>query len=61
MQAEFLMDDVFVAAKRLMEEEEDFWQKKATRYMDNLDDAEAHIRCLEQKNKGVGGRVGRAS
>jgi hypothetical protein len=32
MQARFLMDDAFVAAKHLVEEEEDFWQKKATRY-----------------------------
>jgi hypothetical protein len=41
------MDDVFVAAKHLMEEEEDFWWKKATRYMDDLENAEAHICCLE--------------
>jgi hypothetical protein len=49
MQAEFSMDDAFIAVKHLMEEEEDFWQKKATRYMDDLDDMEleAHIRHLE--------------
>jgi hypothetical protein len=47
MQAEFLMDNTFIAVKCLMEEEENFWQKKATRYMDDLDDVEAHIHHLE--------------
>jgi hypothetical protein len=47
MQAEFSMDDAFIAVKHLLEEEEDFWQKKATRYMDDLDDVEAHICHLE--------------
>jgi hypothetical protein len=49
MQAKFSMDDAFVAAKHLREEEVDFWWKKATRYMDELDDADAHCRCLEDR------------
>jgi hypothetical protein len=55
MQAEFSMDDVFVAAKRLREEEVEFWRKKATKYMDDLDDADAHCRRLEDRINGVGG------
>jgi hypothetical protein len=51
MQAEFLMDDVFVAAKCLREEEVEFWQKKATKYMDPLDDVDAHCRRLEDRIK----------
>jgi hypothetical protein len=49
MEAEFTKDGEYAAASRLRQEESEFWQKKATRYMDELDEAEAHIRHLEAR------------
>ena len=47
MEAEFTRDSEYAAASRLRQEESEFWRKKATRYMDDLGEAEVHIRHLE--------------
>ena len=47
MEAEFTKDSDYAIASRLRQEEAEFWQKKATRCMDDLDEAEVHIHHLE--------------
>jgi hypothetical protein len=51
MQAEFSMDDEYIDAARLREEEVELWWKKTVRYIDDLEDADDHVRRLESQIK----------
>jgi hypothetical protein len=51
MQTEFSVDNKYIDATRLREEEVELWWKKTVRYIDDLEDADDHICRLESQIK----------